>query len=79
MLPSKIFARSAAQLGLGVVVGGGLALLADQLSGGEALGPAGRLFVPAIAMMMIVAGMIASIGPARRGLKLQPTEALRAD
>ena len=74
-----IFARSAAQLGLGVTIGGGLALLADIISGGEALGPAGRLFVPAIAIVMIVVGLLASIGPARRGLRVQPTEALRAE
>ena len=74
-----IFARSAAQLGLGVTIGGGLALLADIISGGEALGPTGRLFVPAIAVIMIVVGLLASIGPARRGLRVQPTEALRAE
>ena len=73
-----IFTRSAAQLGGGVALGAALALLADLLSGGETLGPAGRLlFVPAIATVMIGAGLVASIGPARRGLRVQPTEALR--
>ena len=72
-----IFTRSAAQLGAGVALGAALALLADVLSGGEALGPTGRLFVPAIATVMIAVGLVASIGPARRGLRVQPTEALR--
>jgi ABC-type antimicrobial peptide transport system permease subunit len=29
--------------------------------------------------VMIVVGLIAAIGPARRGLRVQPTEALRAE
>ncbi|HEX6164138.1 MAG TPA: FtsX-like permease family protein, partial [Vicinamibacterales bacterium] len=75
-----IFSRSAAQLGAGVAAGVAIALLADASSGGEALGSAGRwVFVPMIAALMIVAGLTASIGPARRGLRVQPTEALRAE
>jgi hypothetical protein len=75
-----IFARSAGQLGIGVALGAGIALAADFLSGGEVLGAWGRgLFVPAIAILMIGVGLVASIGPARRGLKVQPTEALRAE
>jgi putative ABC transport system permease protein len=74
-----VFSRSAAQLGLGVAVGAGLALLIDVLSGGEVLGSAGRMILPVMAVVMIAVGLIASIGPARRGLKIQPTEALRAE
>ena len=75
-----IFARAAAQLGTGVAIGAALAFLVDVMSGGEVLGATGRLvFVPAIAVMMIGVGLIASFGPARRGLKVQPTEALRAE
>jgi putative ABC transport system permease protein len=75
-----IFARSAAQLGTGVIVGAALALFVDVLSGGEVLGTTGRIvFVPVISIAMIAVGLIASIGPARRGLKVQPTEALRAE
>ena len=75
-----IFTTAAVQLGIGVIVGTGLAFLVDVLMGGDALGPTGRLvFVPMMAVVMIVVGLIASIGPARRGLRLQPTEALRAE
>ena len=75
-----IFSRSAAQLCAGVAVGVAIALLADIASGGEALGAAGRwVFVPVIATLMIAVGLTASIGPARRGLKIEPTEALRAE
>ena len=75
-----IFARAAAQLGSGVAIGAALALLVDVLSSGETLGGIGRtVFVPAIAVIMIGVGLIASIGPARRGLRVPPTEALRAE
>jgi putative ABC transport system permease protein len=75
-----IFTTAAVQLGIGVIVGTGLSFLADVLIGGDALGPTGRrVFVPLMAVVMIVVGLIASIGPARRGLKIQPTEALRAE
>ena len=37
------------------------------------------MFLPPMAIIMIVVGLLASIGPARRGLKVQPTEALRAE
>ena len=74
-----VFSRSAAQLGAGVAIGSALALFLDVMSGGEVLGSTGRLFVPAMAIVMIGVGLLASIGPARRGLKVQPTEALRAE
>jgi putative ABC transport system permease protein len=75
-----IFARSAAQLVTGVTIGAALALLVDVMSGGETLGTTGRLvFVPVMAVAMIAVGLIASVGPARRGLNVQPTEALRAE
>jgi ABC-type lipoprotein release transport system permease subunit len=28
---------------------------------------------------MVIVGMLATLGPARRGLRIQPTEALRAE
>jgi ABC-type antimicrobial peptide transport system permease subunit len=37
------------------------------------------LFVPGIAAFMMVVGLLAAAGPARRGLRVQPTEALRAE
>jgi ABC-type antimicrobial peptide transport system permease subunit len=75
-----IFARSAGQLGAGVAIGATLALAADAMSGGEALGATGRLvFMPAMALMMVVVGLIASIGPARRSFRIPSTDALRAD
>jgi hypothetical protein len=78
-LLGSIFSRSAAQLGAGVAVGAIAAFLLDAASGGQMLGPLGYLLLPAMAIAMVVAGLIASIGPARRGLRVQPTEALRSE
>jgi predicted permease len=73
----SIFARATGQLALGVVVGISAALLIDWLGGGEMLGGAGALLLTAISALMLIAGLLASIGPARRGLRLEPTQALR--
>jgi ABC-type antimicrobial peptide transport system permease subunit len=35
--------------------------------------------VPAVALCMLAVGLLAAAGPARRGLRVQPTEALRAE
>jgi putative ABC transport system permease protein len=72
----SIFARATAQLALGVVVGISAALVIDWLGGGEMLGGAGALLLTAISALMLIVGC-ASIGPARRGLRLEPTQALR--
>jgi ABC-type antimicrobial peptide transport system permease subunit len=72
-----IFTRAAAQIAGGVAIGIVLAVGIDTASGGEALGPGGRITLPAIAMLMIVVGLAAALAPARRGLRIEPTEALR--
>jgi ABC-type lipoprotein release transport system permease subunit len=40
--------------------------------GGNAL-----LLLPSVVGLMSFVGLLAAVGPARRGLKVQPTEALR--
>jgi predicted permease len=75
----SIFAKAAAQLGAGVMVGASIAALVDVASGGDVLGSFGRALLPITSAIMIIVGLIAAIGPARRGLRVQPTEALRAE
>jgi ABC-type lipoprotein release transport system permease subunit len=43
------------------------------------LGPVGLTLLPVTAPVMTIVGLFATIGPARRGLRIQPTEALRAE
>ena len=73
----SIFARAGGQLLFGIVVGTVAVVLIDRFSGGELLPRERGLLVPAISIAMLIVGLIASIGPARRGLRVQPTEALR--
>ena len=73
----SIFSRAAGQLGAGVAAGMMFAVLLDTATGGDALGQAGLTVLPVIAIVMVGVGLMAAFGPARRGLRLQPTEALR--
>jgi putative ABC transport system permease protein len=73
-----IVARATLQLVVGVVIGHGLSIVVDRLTGGEILGGKGLVVVPVIAVVMLVVGLLAAAGPARRGLRVDPTEALRA-
>ena len=75
----SIFARAALQLAAGVLVGMVLGLLLDVASDGEMLGSSGRALLPVAGVVMVIVGMLATLGPARRGLRIQPTEALRAE
>ena len=54
---------------------------ADQLAMDpvELLGSFGRALLPVTAVGMTIVGLFATLGPARRGLRIQPTEALRAE
>jgi ABC-type antimicrobial peptide transport system permease subunit len=73
------FTRAALQLAAGIMVGTVLALMIDQASDGEMLGSVGRVLLPATAVVMTIVGLSATIGPALRSLRIQPTEALRAE
>lgn len=37
----------------------------------------GAAVLPIVAVVMMIVGLLAAIGPARRGLRIHPTEALR--
>jgi putative ABC transport system permease protein len=79
----SIFARVTVQVGIGVLVGIGAAVTLESpitaAIGWPALFGSRALVIPAIAVIMLLAGVFAAVGPARRGLRIQPTEALRAE
>jgi hypothetical protein len=75
-----VLARAAFQLGVGVLVGLVLVVVVDRLvSGGELMGRTGLIAIPVTALFMVAIGMLAAAGPARYGLRIQPTEALRSE
>jgi ABC-type antimicrobial peptide transport system permease subunit len=71
-----IFGRAGGQIGAGIAAGLTVAA-ALQWLGTDIMGRRGFIFFPPVAVIMFVIGILAAIGPARRGLAVQPTEALR--
>jgi hypothetical protein len=76
---TSVLTRATRQLGVGVGVGLAAAVALDRAAGGVLLDGTGLLLVPGTAAFMLVVGLLAAAGPARRGLRVQPTEALRAE
>jgi putative ABC transport system permease protein len=73
-----IFGRAAVPLLIGAMAGCALALLVHaSLPIAEVGGRSIPGIVPASAALMIVAGLLAVAGPARRAIRIDPTEALR--
>lgn len=76
-LLAAVFGRALWQLAIGVVAGAALSALAFAAVDLGFLRSA-ALFA-AVAAIMLVVGALAALGPARRGLRLSPAEALRVD
>jgi predicted permease len=74
-----VFARAGAQLGAGVLAGLVLAAVVNQATGGSQFGDDILLLFPVVALVMISVGLLSALGPARRALDVQPTEALRGE
>jgi putative ABC transport system permease protein len=71
----SVFSRAGAQLGFGALVG---SVLAAALLQGEDVGPILiAVSVAVVVGVMVLAGLIAAAGPALRGLRIHPMEALR--
>jgi putative ABC transport system permease protein len=78
-LLGAIFTRALAQLSIGVAVGLLLTALVDVAAGGEMMGGNRAVLLPGVAAFMLAVGLLAAIGPARRGLAVQPTDVLREE
>jgi predicted permease len=74
-----IFRRAATQLAAGVALGLTVAAALDWLGEGASTGGNMLVLVPGVVAVMTVVGMAAAVAPARRGLAVQPTEALREE
>lgn len=73
----SIFSRALRQLVIGVAVGIGVAILLEVLQQGGIMDGQGAVVLPGISALMLAVGLLAAAGPARRALRVQPTEALR--
>ena len=51
----------------------------EQILEGEMFQGHGAVILPIVAVLMTAVGLLAALGPARRGLSIQPTEALREE
>ena len=76
---SAIFARVFGQLALGAALGMAAAVGLEQVLEGEMFQGHGAILLPGIAALMTTVGVLAALGPARRGLAVQPTDALREE
>jgi predicted permease len=72
---SRVFAQLAAGAALGMLGAAGL----EQILEGEMFQGQGAVLVPIVVALMTAVGLIAAWGPARQGLSIQPTEALREE
>ena len=74
-----IFSRAVGQLAIGATLGMVGALALEQLLQGEMLQGHAAIILPVVALLMTMIGVLAAVGPARRGLRIQPVEALREE
>jgi ABC-type antimicrobial peptide transport system permease subunit len=74
-----IFRGVARQISLGLALGIAAALAIETGSGGELMGGHGRLLLPLFGTLMALVALVGAFGPARRGLRIAPTEALRSE
>jgi predicted permease len=75
----SIFARAGAQLAAGVVIGLLMAVALEPVMAGDAVRSRGVVLLPVVAAVLVVVGLLAALGPARHGLSIRPTEALREE
>ena len=74
----SVLARAAGQIGIGIVTGSALVILMQSMAAnGMSMRVVG--LVASVAVLMTAVGLIAAIGPARRALAIQPTEALKME
>jgi ABC-type antimicrobial peptide transport system permease subunit len=74
---ASIFSRAILQLGGGAALGAALSIAVENASGGAIMRGNIKVVLPAVALLMIAVGFLAALGPARRSLQIEPTEALR--
>lgn len=76
---SGVLSRATRQVGIGVLIGSVGTGFVFKLAGDSAGAGEMALLVLQFAGMMAIVGLLATIGPARRALRVPPTEVMRAE
>jgi predicted permease len=76
---SSIFARASANIGAGILLGMIGTVAVDRLAGKGPVRDGNLVALLVVAGLMTIIGLLAAVGPARRGLAVHPSEALRAE
>ena len=74
---ASIFSRALLQLAAGAAFGAALGFAFEKASGGILMRGNAAVVLPVVTLVMIAVGFLAALGPARRSLRIEPTEALR--
>ena len=74
-----VFRHALRQISLGVAVGVVAALVIDGAAEGEVFRGNGGPLLFVMVMVMSGVGLLAALGPARRGLRIEPTEVLKGE
>jgi putative ABC transport system permease protein len=74
-----VLSKVTRQIAVGIVVGSVIAWQLDRAMNGGFTGGRGAYLLAVVAAMMMVVGLLAAAGPARRALRIQPTEALKGE
>lgn len=72
-----VFSRALIQLGAGAALGAVLGIPFEKASGGGLMQGNTLPVVLLVALVIMAVGIMAALGPARRSLRIEPTEALR--
>jgi predicted permease len=72
-----MFSRATVQLLAGAGLGTAVAVVADRAAGGALMSGDAVMGTAAVVLLMTLTGLLAALGPARQGLRIEPTEALR--
>ena len=75
----EILSRALRQIGTGIAIGVLIAPVVFRFVGNSSTWSELGVQIARMAAMAVVVGLLATIGPARRALRVQPTEALRTD
>jgi predicted permease len=73
----SIFSRALGQLAAGAALGVAAAAWLERATGDSVMRGNDAVILPAVGLFMMGVGFLAAVGPARRCLRIEPTEALR--